>query len=181
MIQVMMDLETMGNQSKAAIISIGAVKFDPEGPELLENSFYTRIDLESSVQCGLEMDTSTILWWMGQSQAARASILSEDPATVHLRQAMRDFADWYGMTRLPIWGNGAASDNVWMKSAFRASGVECPWTHKEDRCYRTVREMFPKVETEFKGIKHHALHDAIYQARHLLNMMEEMPEGHGLL
>jgi len=49
MLDVMLDLETMGNGSSAAIIAIGAVEFDMvEGT--LGNEFYSVVDLDSSVQ-----------------------------------------------------------------------------------------------------------------------------------
>lgn len=180
MTQVMVDLETMGNTFYVPIIAIGAVKFDPEAHEILGNSFYTRVDLQSSVECGLEMDASTVLWWMGQSENARREILKESPPAVHIKQALRDFVEWYGPERLPVWGNGAASDNVWMKAAFEKTGVECPWTHREDRCYRTIRQLRPDLETPFTGIPHYALHDAIHQAKHLMNVLDTLPKDCGL-
>ena len=52
---VMLDLETMGNGPHAAIIAIGAVKFDTQAQEIGEK-FYTVIDLESAVAHGGVMD-----------------------------------------------------------------------------------------------------------------------------
>jgi len=64
---IMLDLETMGNGNNAAIIAIGAVKFDQD----ITDRFYKTIDLDSSVDVGLEIDPSTVLWWMKQGDDAR--------------------------------------------------------------------------------------------------------------
>ena len=56
---IMLDLETMGLDPNAAIISIGAVHFTKD--ELLEE-FYTAVSLKSCVDLGLTMTQSTIDW-----------------------------------------------------------------------------------------------------------------------
>jgi exodeoxyribonuclease VIII len=42
---IMLDLETMGNNSNSAIVAIGAVEFDENG---LGSDFYTVIDLNAA-------------------------------------------------------------------------------------------------------------------------------------
>lgn len=71
MSHIMLDLETMGNGSQAAIIAIGAVAFDLSG---IKDRFYTQVSLESSVRAGLIADPSTIMWWMQKSDEARAAL-----------------------------------------------------------------------------------------------------------
>ena len=62
--QVMIDLESLGTKPGSALVALGAVKFG-NGEILAE--FYERIDVESCVQLGLEMDTSTVMWWLKQA------------------------------------------------------------------------------------------------------------------
>ncbi|HFP5364253.1 TPA: RecE family exodeoxyribonuclease, partial [Escherichia coli] len=63
---LMLDLETMGKNPDAPIISIGAIFFDPQtgdmGPE-----FSKTIDLETA---GGVIDRDTIKWWLKQSREA---------------------------------------------------------------------------------------------------------------
>ncbi|HBC7644947.1 TPA: RecE family exodeoxyribonuclease, partial [Escherichia coli] len=63
---LMIDLETMGKNPDAPIISIGAIFFDPQtgdmGPE-----FSKTIDLETA---GGVIDRDTIKWWLKQSREA---------------------------------------------------------------------------------------------------------------
>jgi DNA polymerase III epsilon subunit-like protein len=60
---VMVDLETFGNNSHSVIVSIGAVVFDKNGTY---ETFYRLIDAESCVRVGLKMDVSTVQWWIMQ-------------------------------------------------------------------------------------------------------------------
>lgn len=50
---IMLDIETMGNQSYSSILSIGAVKFDLNTGET-GDEFYTTIDLKSCLDLGLK-------------------------------------------------------------------------------------------------------------------------------
>lgn len=170
--QVMIDIETMGTGSKAAIIALGAVKFDAAGGEDQEwEKFHTRIDLRSSVALGLEMDASTVEFWMKQPEAW-AALSEHEP--VDLASALEGFSSWFGTESLPVWGNGATFDNVIVRSAYRATGQPCPWNHWHDRCYRTIKNLKHEARFEMLGIKHYALDDARSQAYHLLRVAKEL-------
>lgn len=69
----MLDLETMGFQSNASIVSIGAVAFDPEN-DLLGETFYVNVDLTSCLDHGLGVSGETIIWWLKQSSDAREAL-----------------------------------------------------------------------------------------------------------
>lgn len=70
--RIMVDLETLGTAPGSVILSIGAVRFDVE--EGLLDEFYVNIDVESSQRLGLTIDGATVMWWMKQSDAARAKL-----------------------------------------------------------------------------------------------------------
>lgn len=168
---VMLDLETMGNGPQAAIIAIGAVEFDIPTQSIGER-FYTVIDLESAVACGGVIDASTVLWWLKQSDAARAAF---DRGGDHIAVALHQFSGWMG-NRAPrdevrVWGNGAAFDNVILASAYRRNATLRPWQFWNDRCYRTVKAQYPAVEMQRSGTHHNAVDDAESQARHLISML----------
>jgi exodeoxyribonuclease VIII len=171
--QVMLDLETMGTGPRAAIVAIGAVAFDLETCEMNVHIFYTVVKLESSMQCGLEVDASTILWWMQQSVQARAAIYASERISLPL--ALEEFSRWLLAVAgkdAKVWGNGATFDNVVITSAYKAFGLIRPWGFRNDRCYRTIRALHPEVpETNVFGTKHNALDDARYQAMQLIKMI----------
>lgn len=68
---IMLDLETMGSGSHAAIVAIGAVVFSPSSSEIESNEFYAVVDLNSSAHYG-NLDASTVQWWLQQDHEARA-------------------------------------------------------------------------------------------------------------
>jgi exodeoxyribonuclease VIII len=174
---VMVDLETMGNGPRAAIVAIGAVAFDLVAG-IIGERFYKVVDLDSAVHSGGEMDAGTVLWWLQQSDAARAAIASGGET---LYQVLSDFALFAytqsGADELRVWGNGAAFDNVILSSAFDAVNIPRPWSYRNDRCYRTVKEQFPQIRIERVGEHHHALADAESQARHLIAIMKGVCDG----
>lgn len=166
---IMIDLETMGLGNRSALMAIGAVAMGERGE--YRGGFYHAIDLQSSIDAGLRVDASTIIWWLQQSDDARAAVVAS--GAVPLRAALEEFSEWVaGLAGPPeptgLWGNGAASDNVWLASAYAAVGMEPPWSYKADRCYRTFRKQHPDVPlSPMDGTAHNALHDARYQAAHM--------------
>ena len=160
---IMLDLETLGNGNNAAIIAIGACAFELPDDGKAMDTFYERVDPESSVAGGMKMDVSTVLWWMQQSDAARKSTF--EGKTISLHDALQQFSAWVGGD-CPVWGNGATFDNVIIRSAFAAVGLSVPWKFWNDRCYRTMKSLV-SFKAEPMGIAHNALDDALGQAIHL--------------
>ena len=168
---IMLDLETMGTGPNAAIVAIGAVAFDLQSGTIGDR-FYRVVDLGTSVDMGGEIDADTVLWWMKQSDDARAMFARDGAA---LSEALADFSLWLSAHGVPdnvrVWGNGAAFDNVILSSAYRSSTRMQPWRHWNDRCYRTVKSLYPDVKLERVGTHHNAVDDAESQARHLIAML----------
>jgi len=171
MLNTMIDLETLGTRPDAAILSIAAVEFDPETRQL-GREFYEIVDLASSMRTGGTVDASTILWWMKQSNEARGEF---ERAGRDMAHVLYLFSGWlrqkFGES-VRIWGNGADFDNVILRSAYTRLGLQAPWSHRQNRCFRTVRNLFPPVEIAVEdGVKHNALADAKYQARYLCEVL----------
>jgi len=160
---VMVDLETMGNGSNAAIIAIGAVRFN----EAITARFYKVVSLQSSLEAGLEITAGTVMWWMQQSYQARAQF---NGAKISLGKALIAFSRWVGEDPV-VWGNGATSDNVILSNAYKACILKRPWSYKADRCYRTLRNMRPDIEPVYTGVAHRAVDDAESQALHLIRIL----------
>ena len=163
---VMVDLETMGTNSDAAIISIGAVKFDLKNQKITDR-FDKVVDLKSSMAAGLKVDPDTITWWLQQSDEARAPFKQE---ATDLKEALQDFAIWIG-DDAKIWGNGAAFDNVILENAYRACELPIPWPHYNNRCYRTIAQLNRHIRIERSGVYHCAIDDAENQANHFMKIL----------
>jgi exodeoxyribonuclease VIII len=130
---VMLDLETMGSGSHAAIVAIGAVEFNPMAMTL-GRKFYCLVDLESAVKEGGQMDAGTVIWWLRQGDAARQELAKGGAPMI---QALRDFAFWLARSASDpiVWGNGSDFDNVILSSAYRRAGMPVPWRYSSSRCY----------------------------------------------
>jgi len=159
---VMIDLETMGTRPDAPIVSIGAVAFNGAG---IGNEFYRNVDLKTSVAGGGVIDPDTLMWWLQQSDEARAALMVADTA---LTYALDDLAKWMPIGVDGVWGNGASFDNVIMSESYIRAGIARPWPFWKDKCYRTVKGMYPDVALERSGTHHNALDDARTQAEHLI-------------
>ena len=90
MLDVMLDLETMGNGPDSAIIAIGAVEFDL-AEQKTGHGFYVHVDLESAVKAGGVVDASTVLWWMKQGDQARSAFARQGE---RMEVALHLFSEW---------------------------------------------------------------------------------------
>lgn len=165
---IMIDIETMGTRPTAPIVSLGAVAFDADG---VHRQFYRVVDLDSAVAAGAVIEPSTVLWWLTQSDEARIALTND--INEPLRDVLEALADW--VSGVPggvsgVWGNGATFDNVLVAEAYKRLGMQVPWPFWKDRCYRTVKNMFPAVELVRERTHHHALADAETQALHLIEI-----------
>ena len=164
--QIMIDLETLGTTPGSVILSIGAVSF---GEGSIIDLFYERIDPQSCVALGMHMDVATVLWWMRQAEAPRLELtLPGKPVSTVLLQ----LSSWIADPEAEIWGNGAAFDNTLLASAYQLAGLPRPWKYCNDRCYRTLKNLFPLTDVTHFGIAHNALDDAATQATHLMRIFE---------
>jgi len=161
---ISIDLETLSTAPDAFIVAIGAARFDPMADGIVD-SFYTAVDLNNSafIAKRFRMDPATIGWWLHSERAAARDALKSG-SCVDLLSALEGFGLWVGETPLPVWGNGATFDNVVLTNAYKALGMDVPWTYKDDRCLRTLRALAPDVRVENVGTAHHALDDAVTQA-----------------
>lgn len=163
---IMLDLETMSTSANAAIVSIGAVKFNHSE---ITDKFYTTIDLQSCIKKGFEIDGNTIKWWMKQSDDARKEIYNKG---VEIKDALRDFRKWIGKENIQIWGNGADFDNTILTNAFCKYGLILPWPYHSNRCFRTIKYSFETIKIADVGTAHKAVDDAEYQAKYLMALVK---------
>lgn len=177
---VMLDIETMGNSTNAAIMSVGACYFDPSTGEI-GDTFHQEVNLETSVKAGMVMDVSTVMWWMKQSDEARSKFYDNDKAASlsSCLCALRSFI----CKDCQVWGNGIAFDNIILRNAYETDLTDTPWPFWNDRDVRTMVELGlvmgidPKRDMPFEGVKHEALADAIHQAKYVSVIWQKITGG----
>ncbi len=174
---LMIDLETMGKNPDAPIISIGAIFFDPQtgdmGPE-----FSKTIDLETA---GGVIDRDTIKWWLKQSREAQSAIMTDeiplDDALLQLREFIDENSSEFFVQ---VWGNGANFDNTILRRSYERQGIPCPWRYYNDRDVRTIVELGKAIDFDartaipFEGERHNALDDARYQAKYVSAIWQKL-------
>lgn len=171
--QVMIDIETMGKNTSAPIISIAAVRFHIENGELnidVLRAFHEYVSLKSSMMCGGIPDAETILWWMQQPDEARSQF--EREKGILLPKALVKLAAFIQPDDC-VWGNGPTFDLSILKSAYERNYLTVPWNHQNERCLRTIVALNPSIKEnhQFKGTKHNALDDCINQIKYLFQTL----------
>lgn len=141
---------------------------------------------QSSRPWKLHRDPSTAQWWSEQSDEAQAAFA--DP--VDLKVALERFAEWFTRlaypeihiytspiftppTNIRIWAHGPQFDISILAAAYEAVGLPVPWHYRAPRDTRTAFDLagiddhsaWLKQHTGPLGVPHHALDDAICQAR----------------
>jgi hypothetical protein len=158
---VMVDLETWGTTPGSALRSIGACTFVPATGETPQ-TFYRNITRESCEAVGLLVDPETEKWWADQSEEARKAL---EPDQLPLTTVLLDFFKWWdAVGGEHIWSHGANFDEVLLKSAIAAVGLDSPWAFWNVRCCRTVLALNNRRPLRDKGTHHNALDDAVAQA-----------------
>jgi len=156
----MIDLETLGLDRDAAILSIGAVVFTENGTIVSE--FYRVLSLEDQQEIR-SVDISTLKWWMQQSDEARG-VFNADSERV--TPAIMDMQEWMQGFDIDLyWGNDPEFDLGKLEHiAAQAKIPPMPWKFYQKRDFRTIRMALPDAAPR-EGVYHNALDDAIYQAR----------------
>jgi DNA polymerase III epsilon subunit-like protein len=171
---VMIDLETLATSPDAAVLTIGAVKFDPFGDEIHEPScekFYVKVDLDSCDRIGLVTTEDTINWWANQSKEAQEEAFSPD-GRIDIVDAMNQLYKFcWGAKR--VWSHGASFDVVICEHIFKKINKAVPWSFWQVRCTRTLFDIGidPKRPPV---LKHHALEDAWNQAVGVQNVYKRL-------
>jgi hypothetical protein len=158
---LMLDIETMGNESFSSIVSIGALEFDIETGET-GKEFYVNVDLQSCMDLGLIVNASTIMWWLNQNEQARNDLT--DRPVLPIQKALIEFAKFCNKD-CQVWGNSARFDCGILQNAYNKAGIVVPWKHWNERCVRTLVSFNPEIKSNYPsaGTTHNAISDCYFQ------------------
>ena len=176
---IVLDLETLGTEPGCPILSIGACAFDLEYDNF--RVFYQKIHLAYQPTDKISVDT--LKWWMEQDRAAQAAAWIEGEDAENCYAALQLFGIWVdslkkisGGSGITIWGNSSSFDNEILRAAYKHCGVDAPWNFREDRDFRTLRELYKEKvpEPTFIGLRHYARDDAIHEASWLKLILQHI-------
>lgn len=171
---VMIDLETMGTKPDSAIVSIGAVLFDPRLNKVdKKNTFYMELDWREQ---GRNIDAETEKWWSTQCEEAKEALEGWDELSI----ALQELSDWLPQD-CKVWGNGATFDITMLENAYDQLGIEIPWKFWNIRDCRTIKDLYESsrggYDKKSGGTLHNSLDDAYFQARYINEMWNKILSG----
>lgn len=190
----MLDLETLGVKPGSVILSIGAVLFDPHGavePRVydlgggpvvnpIHATFHAFLNAQEQTDRrdfgGGLVDGDTVMWWIGQSDAARTAMLEGQKNTQPVLGVLVDFAQWLCKGRVEnIWCHGATFDAPLLQALYESYRLPVPWKFRCVRDTRTVFDLAGRPIGSFgtpDGVSHDALSDAIWQAKETVKAID---------
>lgn len=155
----MIDFETLHLSPQAVALSMGVAVFDQN--RVLHKAAI-HLDAEEQLSLGRNVSVGTFLWWLQQSDEARADVVAGQTGgnAISIDNAVR----WLDRTWLEfkcerVWGHGASFDIPLAEDLF----VNVPWGHRQIRDTRTLFDLaqVDRVEPE---VSHRAEDDAEAQA-----------------
>jgi len=157
---LMIDLETLATTPNAAILTIGACKFDPRGRDV-HSTYYERIVLETQEDYGRVINEDTLTWWSQQDPQIQEDAFGEGTDRIDLKDAMKKLYT-FGLGTTNVWSHGSVFDVVIIEDICRTFQQAVTWKFWEVRDTRTLFD-FADVSVRIEG-KHNALTDAVAQA-----------------
>lgn len=159
----MIDIETLSTAVNAAVLSIGAVEFDPFSGEI-KNEFYYELRLQE--QNNRKIDIGTVQWWFKQvyEDATRGAIFLNEEKTP-VRNALILLKEFLGDDEKSIWACDPDFDCAILSHLYAEYQLPTPWKYHEPKSVRTVRELakLHDIGLPAQSKSHNALEDCVRQ------------------
>jgi len=173
MYDVMVDLETLGNEQKAVVTTIALVQFDLASGEV-GKELHIDVDPQSCIDIGFKPTWDTIKWWMSQKEAADKVMNIPEESRLPIGEAMQavaDFMEDIGYKDVRPWGNGVGFDLSILSAYYSHYQSMEPWQFWNERDVRTLVAMHPKGHKikkalPFEGVEHYPIDDAKHQIKY---------------
>lgn len=164
----MVDIETLSVAVNAAVLSIGAVEFDPFSGEI-KNEFYHELRLDQ--QKHRLIDIGTVQWWVKQvcEDTTRGNIFLNENKTP-VRNALLMLKEFFGGGEKAIWACDPDFDCTILSNLFNEYAIFIPWRYYEPKSVRTIRELAALHNVPMPGENktHNALEDCLRQVKEVV-------------
>ncbi len=160
--RIMIDIETLGTDRNAMILSVGAVVFCEDG--ILDEYYRNVVPQEKR-----KIDYDTVRWWITKtSQKARDALFHDWVSLDIVISGIRDLFREYEIAE--VWANSPSFDLEILFSEFHHHK---PWKYYQERDFRTLRNLF---DVEMPTTAHNALDDARAQALVVIDCLRRIRE-----
>lgn len=170
---IMLDIETMGTNTRAPITQIAVMSFDLiTGDRFEGNQLFLPLQPQLEMVPPRVIDADTIFWWMEQEPAARANLKYSqageyEQVPIALRQLESFLADLSQGHAYELWARGPHFDVALLESLYRETGVRVPWRYDRVRDLRTLMGVAnistADVVRDSTYLPHDAFWDCAYQ------------------
>ena len=191
--QFSLDIETLSTRPDAAIVSIGCVAFNGDGIhgtfyEVVEPRELAHVDgdtlewwakqplgarqemLQSLTSMGAHAVLNRTEGWKPEHPFGK--LLVKRPLFAVLLSLGEWMKEQSNLGGFRVWACSPAFDCVILKDAYEREDLVPPWIYWNERDLRTLRVCTPVLAPQsFHGsdeVEHHALHDALAQAREII-------------
>jgi hypothetical protein len=161
---VMIDIETLGTDPDAVILTIGGVKFDPNDESRgTWDHFYYSLDIAEQMDTRSTTD-ETIEWWAKTNPKMLLEELDNTDRTPVI-DVLKALNRWQVATD-NIWAQGILFDLGILENIYREYEHHIPWTGfwriRDSRTLIGLMEVDPRKSMTFEA--HNALEDCKVQA-----------------
>lgn len=188
-----LDIESLSLRSDCVIPSIALVRFDPRATQVQDattlrdpkNFQFFRLHMNPQFKVGRVADDATFRWWLRQDTVARGQTFDEDwtadgaDKPEHPAVVLRQINNYLATARADnvyLWASPDDFDLAALRNLYDDFEIKYPTGHHNNLDGSTLRWQtgvnHPGIK--FHGYKHHAVDDAIHQAReiqwHLLTL-----------
>ena len=182
----MFDVETLGVESNAVVLSAAMIHFDPEMrptyQDLLDNACFVKFNVKEQADVGRSVSKSTLEWWKEQHDYVKKVSLNPSREDMTVENGMQKFYDY--MAKIPnasqqtMWARGSL-DQLVIDSLAVKFGLEEITGYNMWRDVRTAVDIMygssnGYVEVDHplfqrhEVIKHHPVHDCALDAMMLM-------------
>lgn len=180
---IMVDIETLGNKTDSTIFQIAAVAFDIRTGNHI-NSFQHIADISKNVKLNVTGDT--LKWWLKTDAELLRNLLYKGEGSSE--ELLNLFAVWLSKlvegNQVYFWGNGILFDNKMIQAQLESIGLEYPIFYRNDRDVRTIVELASHktglTERELrekhydKSVAHNAVNDVANQIKLVCSCYKEL-------
>lgn len=138
-IDIMTDIETLGNNVDSTIFQISAIAFNIATGEQI-TSFNKIADISKNESYDMSVTGSTLKWWLNTDKDLLTALLNAGEGSSS--ELLEDFNKWLvGLStvgEIYLWGNGILFDNAMIKHQL---GSDYPIFYRNDRDVRTIVDL----------------------------------------
>lgn len=168
---VMLDVETLGNEGKFIVLSIALVPFNPNTGKV-GKAYSINIDLADSINLGFKANRKTIKWWSEQESSTFIDMFKN---TLSIERAINSLITYININNFDRFWATAVLDYQAISNLCEAVNLKNPIVYNKRLCARTVRTLhdtkFPNI---YVGNTHNAEDDCKRQIEVLLQQLKAL-------